>query len=317
MRLIAPIALCFAFPAVLALGQDDGAAAHVLELDHEEGYVYVTTRDEHVSSAVRFKVEDDRGRVTIQSGSAVDRNEFEIKRTPRSFDPEGGLTALAIEFTKHQLSQDRQAPGESAIKQTYSGEGPLQGALIREYWDAENETWKRTLERAPRTPFGQYPDELKKLVGVERTARANPLLPDKPVKVGESWQPDTGEVERLLKRFGRESDEETKLEASCVLMKVADGLATVKVTAKLTGLTPLKTEGASKWKKGASVTIELKGEFTLDLEKKIVESESITITAEAEGQMHKNSQWLDTTATVTVKTSAVTKKVTKQDDQEG
>lgn len=265
----------------------------------DTAHLYTTTETVTVDTALRLDVPRPDGGTDTVSGSATDKHVYVIVREPQLIDAQGNLLKQRVEFTKHELTQSRVKPGETASEQTYAGEGPLQGAAYDEEW--KGEFFQRRITRQPTTSFGPNPLELRQELDV-RNKRGHPLLPAEPVAVGATWKPDTAELGRQLLRFGRKGKLEPEFTAEGKLTKLEGGLATAQVSIEVKNLLPLDSLSGAEWREGTKLTLSMQATLVFDVEGRFVRSVESTITAKVTGDLFRDGQWLAASATTTHRT---------------
>lgn len=262
----------------------------------DTAHIYTATETVTVDTALRLDVPRPDGGTDTISGSATDKYVYVIARVPQLIDAQGNLLKQRVEFTKHELTQSRIKPGETASEQTYAGEGPLQGSAYEEEW--KGEYFQRRITRQPNTSFGANPLELRQELDV-RNKRGHPLLPTEPVAVGATWKPDTAELSRQLLRFGRKGKLEPEFTAEGKLTRLEAGLATVEVSIEVKNLLPLDSLSGAEWREGTTLTLTMQAKLVFDVDGRFVRSVESTITAKVSGELFRDGQWLGASATTT------------------
>jgi hypothetical protein len=147
--------------------------------------------------------------VTLENGMVVqgtDETETEVQITEiLEVADDGKVTKLRVrwtESTKVTESSQMGQPGEPVEE-----EGAHKGASILHTWNAEKKAWENKLEKGDKDA-----DDVKKQLK-KKDPLANPMIPNREVKVGESWKAD----EKALKEFFGNDDAITLSKAESTL----------------------------------------------------------------------------------------------------
>lgn len=293
MRTCAAILVLFQL-VTLALADEAAPTRHELRESWERDHVYTIQESETVASTTTFREPRKDGSENIVTGGVTDKHDRTLEYSPTAFD-DNGCTRLAVTVVRHHLERTEHPPGESASRQAYNAEGPLTNAAWHEDWKTDH--WKRSLTRAARSQFGEFPDELLKAMAAKRYSRMHFMLPGKATAIGETWKPEAKHLLEGFKQFQRDK-QAPEVEIECKLESADDTRAVIKLQWKAEKLAPVKSDTGANWKEGVKVSIEGKATLTLDRVGNFVEKFESEATAKLEGDLWNSTHWLPTESSV-------------------
>ena len=136
--------------------------------------------------------------VTLENGMVVQsqvETEYEVQITEYLEVAEDGTpTKLRVRWTEsgsETVTSQMNQQGELVEGEPVEEEGAHKGASILHTWNAEKKAWESTLEKGDKEA-----SEVQKQLG-KKDPLANPMMPNREVKVGEEWKAD----EQGLKDF--------------------------------------------------------------------------------------------------------------------
>lgn len=288
--LTALLCLC----AAVAVADEAEPARHELREAWEMDYLYTLHEIETVASSTTFREPRKDGAENILTGGVTDKHDRTYEYSPTAFD-EAGCTRIAVSVVKHHLERTEHPPGESGSRNTWNAEGPFTGAAWHEDWKTDH--WKRSLTKAARSPWGEFPDELLKTMAVKRHSRMHFMLPDRAVAIDETWKPEARHILAGFKQFQRD-DQSPELEIECKLAGADEARAVITMKWKAERLAPVKSDTGANWKQGVKVEIEGKATLTLNRKDRFVEKFESETTAKLEGELWNSTHWLPTESVV-------------------
>jgi hypothetical protein len=174
-------ALLLCAVALPAIGQDSKARTVSLKTKDVKGQI--VTESEEESATQKF---DLGGGAAIQISDSVTVSKQSTENIEVGED--GRRTKARTSWPEYTITTTTQGFGENKPGDPVETEGAKKGAAILWTWDKEKKTWTGKLESGD-AEEKDLKDELKKTVPF-----ANPLIPERDVKVGEEWEPSADDL---------------------------------------------------------------------------------------------------------------------------
>lgn len=181
---------------------------------------------------------------------------------------DGTVTKFRVRWTHSETETVESAMGQEGEPET--AEGAHKGASILHTWNAEKKAWEGKLEKGDKDA-----GTVKKQLG-KKDPLANPMIPNREVKVGESWKAD----EDALKDFfgGNEGLKLTKTEGTMKAEEILEeeGVEYLRVSFDLKFTGELQDENIGK----PEITMVTKGSYYYDIAKGLVKAVEMENTGE-------------------------------------